>query len=444
MSSRAPQTDPSEGKHAEGRHWPRGAAWPGLRLAFVMTLLWTACATPPRSKDEFFFVRPAPERFSCLLVVPFTNLSNADQAGDLATRLFVTYLAADSRFHAFDAGEVLSALGVEGGAGAKNLGDENALVLAQVAGADGVLLGSVGGSWDPSAKDGALLIEGRLVSVASGDAVWGGTKIMARSERGPHEALSEVMETGIRTMVTRLRAEIVVGRTVAHQACLRSEWRQAISARASKNLPVAAEPPPALATAEEQAPPSAAATATPAPGPEATPDVALTAIPAPAPKVSSEPPAQSAQSSAAQPTTPLEATAASVAPLSPAAEELWRRLEAGDSVPIPGIIFAGQSPRIEKVDSPLINPLGEIMTARPSLVLELRVHTDPGSGPLEDKTLTQGQASSLGEHLATQWKIAPERFVPVGKGSDFPIQPNISRRGRLANRRVEVVLKGRS
>ncbi|MEC7984443.1 MAG: OmpA family protein [Myxococcota bacterium] len=104
-----------------------------------------------------------------------------------------------------------------------------------------------------------------------------------------------------------------------------------------------------------------------------------------------------------------------------------------------GVIhFKTNSAIIEPRSFGLLNDIGDIM--RDFLAIEkIRIegHTDSRGSDIKNKRLSQDRAESVRQYLI-QYNIAPERMLAEGFGEERPISDNKSKKGRQANRRVEI------
>lgn len=88
------------------------------------------------------------------------------------------------------------------------------------------------------------------------------------------------------------------------------------------------------------------------------------------------------------------------------------------------------------------NQLSIILNSFPDLQIEIDGHTDNDGDPLENNYLSQRRADAIRNAMIANG-IKPERIIAHGYGSEFPVAPNDIPEGKLANRRIELILSGR-
>jgi outer membrane protein OmpA-like peptidoglycan-associated protein len=88
-----------------------------------------------------------------------------------------------------------------------------------------------------------------------------------------------------------------------------------------------------------------------------------------------------------------------------------------------------------------IQVLEGIMKSNPTMVLEVRGHTDNQGNDLHNLELSRNRATALVQALVARG-IAEKRFVAKGFGASLPMADNATEAGRALNRRTEIkVLK---
>jgi TolB-like protein len=110
-------------------------------------------------------------------VLPFENLSNDQQAGPRATRIFITELLATGAIEIVEPGEVQAALRQQSVAGANPTTDQ-IMALGQILGVQGVIAGSVNESQlirSGTAAVPVVTLDVRMVEVETGVTVWAAT-----------------------------------------------------------------------------------------------------------------------------------------------------------------------------------------------------------------------------------------------------------------------------
>ncbi len=98
------------------------------------------------------------------------------------------------------------------------------------------------------------------------------------------------------------------------------------------------------------------------------------------------------------------------------------------------------SPRANEV----LGKVALILKDRPTFEVLIEGHTDNvpfKRGELIDNwDLSVKRATSLARTLVTQFKIAPERLLPAGRGAFMPIASNDTAEGKAANRRTRIII----
>lgn len=107
--------------------------------------------------------------------------------------------------------------------------------------------------------------------------------------------------------------------------------------------------------------------------------------------------------------------------------------------------FATGSAVIDKRSFNLLNQVAGVIREHPELTkIRVEGHTDNVGAPEKNMALSQSRAESVRDHLVGQG-VDKSRVDAVGYGQERPISPNITSRGRDANRRVEfsIITDGR-
>jgi len=128
------------------------------------------------------------------------------------------------------------------------------------------------------------------------------------------------------------------------------------------------------------------------------------------------------------PTAPAPATARQ-------AEWSWR-LGARERFRVEGVTFEKRSARIARANG--LEDLAGAMRASPGTRIQIEGFVDTTGKPDDDLRLSVAMAQAAAERLLSLG-IPSNRLTWVGRGSEAPLLPNFTARGRALNRRIEVV-----
>lgn len=139
---------------------------------------------------------------------------------------------------------------------------------------------------------------------------------------------------------------------------------------------------------------------------------------------------------------PEKRPAATKAPveLNADAKKLVERLKRGEPFVLRGVGFEYQTTDLKPSSNAALESLAQILQAWPDLVIEVIAHSDNAGDPDELQSLTLKQAEKIRAVLSSDYGIAPSQIVVRGRGGAEPLLPNINRRNRQINRRVEIRL----
>lgn len=127
--------------------------------------------------------------------------------------------------------------------------------------------------------------------------------------------------------------------------------------------------------------------------------------------------------------------------LSDGALELVNRLKRGEPFVFRGVGFEYRETTLADGSEKELEKLGNLLSAYPELVVKVIKHTDARGDPDELRNLTERQADAIRERLVEEYGVASEQVRIEGRGGDEPLLPNINRRNRQINRRVELELE---
>jgi len=104
-----------------------------------------------------------------------------------------------------------------------------------------------------------------------------------------------------------------------------------------------------------------------------------------------------------------------------------------------GILFETGSDVVEAESAPVLRQISAYLDANPDTKLQIVGHTDNVGAAASNLDLSKRRAASVARVLATDFKIAGDRFKTDGKGDTQPVSSNVKPEGRAMNRRVEFI-----
>ncbi|MCD6498559.1 MAG: OmpA family protein [Deltaproteobacteria bacterium] len=88
----------------------------------------------------------------------------------------------------------------------------------------------------------------------------------------------------------------------------------------------------------------------------------------------------------------------------------------------------------------LLDKVADLVKANPQVkLIRIEGHTDSRGNAKRNLVLSQRRAEAVRQYLIAKG-VGPDRLQSVGYGDTRPIQPNTTRKGRAANRRVEFII----
>jgi len=117
------------------------------------------------------------------------------------------------------------------------------------------------------------------------------------------------------------------------------------------------------------------------------------------------------------------------------AEWSWR-LNAKERFVLEGVSFEGRSARVARASG--LEDLAGALRASPAARIRIEGFVDASGQADGDARLSRAMAQAVAERLVALG-IPRERLTWTGRGSDAPLLPNFTARGRARNRRIEVV-----
>lgn len=104
-----------------------------------------------------------------------------------------------------------------------------------------------------------------------------------------------------------------------------------------------------------------------------------------------------------------------------------------------GIRFASGSDVVEAESAPVLRQIAFYLDANSEVKLQIVGHTDNVGAAAANLDLSKRRAASVARVLASEFKIAADRFKTDGKGDTKPVSSNAKPEGRAMNRRVEFI-----
>ncbi len=102
-----------------------------------------------------------------------------------------------------------------------------------------------------------------------------------------------------------------------------------------------------------------------------------------------------------------------------------------------GVNFATGTARLTPASRPILDKAAELISANPTIKIEVDGHTDNVGRPANNLRLSQQRADAVRNYLISKG-VSGDQLVAKGFGGTQPIADNKTARGRAANRRVEL------
>jgi len=102
-----------------------------------------------------------------------------------------------------------------------------------------------------------------------------------------------------------------------------------------------------------------------------------------------------------------------------------------------GIYFDSGSDVVKAESAPVLRQMAAYLEANATVKVEIDGHTDNQGTASGNLDLSKRRAAAVAQVLATQFKIAADRFKTDGLGDTKPVASNDTAEGRATNRRVE-------
>lgn len=402
-----------------------------LLLASLSVLASCASPTAGGPSRSAAGLAHAPElgALRCLVLAPFENASDTALAADAATDGLLASID-PARARVFPVAELRTLFRDTPLELPVGISPSLALELAELLGADAALYGAVEGRGGGDPSGGELLVTVRLALSGNRRLLFAGT---APVKAAPGERSDEAVRRTTMELAAPALSRIGdpgrkhcfdADRTRALRELALAEAKDAAPgpAKSSTAAVVAAVPTPVPAAAAVPAagPASVAAAAEAAAVPTSGPDAAK-AVP-PAVSAAAPAPAPAAAPPRPQPRTPRQAA--------------WARtLGDGGRLLVEDLSFEGRTATLVR-DAGLAD-LAAALASTPDARVRVEAFVDSTSDREADARLSVAMAQAATDRLV-RLGVDPARVTASGRGSDRPLLPNFTARGRAANRRVEV------
>ena len=106
-------------------------------------------------------------------------------------------------------------------------------------------------------------------------------------------------------------------------------------------------------------------------------------------------------------------------------------------VALVGVLFDFNKSTLQTASDGVLTQVSTLMTANPSLNVEIQGHTDNVGTDAYNQTLSEARARAVMAWL-TQHGVAAARMTAKGYGKTQPVADNNRDEGRMKNRRVEI------
>lgn len=337
-------------------------------------------------------------RIKCVAVMPFQNLTEYPNAGQIMSDIISTEFYITHRFGVVERSEVERFLDAIGLTVPKELDLTFAKKAGELMGVDGVIVGSVTEFWYRNARDrfseeepivGANF---KLIDVKTGDVLWSASYTRTSydillTQRDPLNRIAQIVAEN----ATYSLHKIPLPSGKIELACA-DGWRTI----AQKKLELAK-------TAQRTD--------------QQSQNLGIVTKPSQNPVAPTPPPLTDPQAIA-----------------------LAKKFVKGKSIIMREIKFQGNTLNLEKGAYAHLDRIGKILQSKPDLRIRIDAHSDPFGTPEECESLTEQWAKVIKDFLVTRYNIPEGRISTKGFGSSLPLMPNITKRGREMNRRIEITI----
>lgn len=474
-----------------------------VRLATASVLLALAgCAVLPEGRPAERPVTTARAvhlaRVRCLLVAPFENASDDPLAAEAVTGAFVSGIDA-GRTSIYPISELRALFKDTSLELPEGVSPSLALELGELIGADAALYGAVEGR--SRGDDAELTLTLRLAATGARDLLF--SRVVELRPASDQPLADQVRRAVLEASAPLLERLGVPGRKACFDRqrtdrlrlmAIAGEQRALYPPGRPVTAPLPAAPPPeaaVVATTNGKAQPQpseplptpppppeppqvaeigdieilAPLTKTPRSGQpvkvESAADLPEPVVPAPPPKVAEAPAAAEPEAEPSASVPAAKEARAQKAPKKPEKKKLvvadatpppdiatpkktlsvrqadWlTRIQKGGRVLLGEVVFAGRTSQLEREGG--LKDVVALMNVAPNLKLRVEGFVDATNDVDGDLRLSMEMARAVGRKLI-ELGVARDRLTWAGRGGDAPMLPNFTARGRMTNRRVELL-----
>ncbi len=90
-----------------------------------------------------------------------------------------------------------------------------------------------------------------------------------------------------------------------------------------------------------------------------------------------------------------------------------------------------------------LNEFADVMNDFAKTAIVIQGHTDSTGSEEYNQSLSERRSRSVFNHLVAQ-EVSPDRMIALGYGEGYPVADNASEAGRTQNRRVTILVKGKT
>jgi outer membrane protein OmpA-like peptidoglycan-associated protein len=107
------------------------------------------------------------------------------------------------------------------------------------------------------------------------------------------------------------------------------------------------------------------------------------------------------------------------------------------------ILFDIDSSILSREAQSELDDFADVMNRYPKTAIVIQGYTDSTGSEAHNLALSERRAEAVFGYLVAR-QVAPDRMVPIGYGEAYPVASNEDARGRSQNRRVSILVRGKS